>query len=230
VVEARLDIGAVVRRVFDIYVEQAAVLMPAAAAVFVLTGIVTRLLILSNPGLAVVAVAIYFVTVTVFTGMVVSLVSDVQDGRRDASAGQLLRAATPVLGQLILVGVVAALGIVAGFILLVIPGLILLTFWFVAAPVVVVENPGVFPALRRSRLLVRGNGLRVFAVILILVVLVGVAGNIVVALAGAAGTGVGIVAWVIVGILTAPLSALAAAVLYYDLRARSGAQDAPLAA
>ena len=41
---------------------------------------------------------------TLFTGMVVELVADVQDGRRDATAGQLLQAATPVLGQLILVG------------------------------------------------------------------------------------------------------------------------------
>ena len=97
---------------------------------------------------------------TLFTGMVVQLVADVQDGRRDATAGQLLRAATPVLGQLILVGVVAAVGIMAGFILLVIPGLILITLWSVAAPVVVLEHPGVFPALRRSRVLVRGNGCR----------------------------------------------------------------------
>jgi len=91
--------------------------------------------------------------------------------------------------------------------------------------VVVIENPGVFPALRRSRLLVRGNGLQVFAVILILVVLVGAAGNIIDALAASAGTGVGIVARVIVGVLSAPLSALAAAVLYFELRARSGAQE-----
>jgi len=224
-VDARLDIGAVLRRVFDIYVEQASVLMPAAAAVFVLTGIVAGLLIAASPGLAVLAVAIDLVAVTLFTGMVVRLVADVQDGRRDATPGQLLRAATPVLGQLILVGVVAALGIMAGFILLVVPGLILLTLWSVAAPVVVIENPGVFPALRRSRMLVRGNGLQVFAVILILVVLVGAAGNVIDALAASAGTGAGIVARVIVGVLSAPLSALAAAVLYFELRARPAAQD-----
>jgi len=225
VVDARLDIGAVLRRVFDIYFERASVLMPAAAAVFVLTGIVAGVLIVASPGLAVLAVAIDLVAVTLFTGMVVRLVADVQDGRRDATPGQLLRAATPVLGQLILVGVVAALGIMAGFILLVVPGLILLTLWSVAAPVVVIENPGVFPALRRSRLLVRGNGWQVFAVIMILVVFVGAAGNIIDALAASAGTGVGIVARVIVGVLSAPLSALAAAVLYFELRARPATQD-----
>ena len=80
------------------------------------------------------------------------LVADVQNGRRDSSPGQLLRAATPVLGQLILVGIVAGIGIVIGFVLIIVPGLFLITIWSVAAPVVVLEHPGVLPALRRSRL------------------------------------------------------------------------------
>ena len=158
VVGARLDVGAVLRRVFDIYVGRASVLMPAAAVVFVLTGVVAELLIAASSGLVVLAIALYLLAVTVFTGMVARLVADVQDGRRDATVGQLLRATNPVLGQLILVILVAAIGIVAGFILFVIPGVILFTLWFLAAPVVVIENPGVFPALRRSRLLVRGTG------------------------------------------------------------------------
>ena len=220
---AQVDVGAVIRRVFDIYVEQAAVLMPAAAVVFAFTGILGGVLIAASPTLAFLAVAIDLVAVTLFTGMVVQLVADVQDGRRDATPRQLLGAAAPVLGQLILVGVVVAVGIMAGFILLILPGLILITVWSVAAPVVVLEHPGVFAALRRSRLLVRGNGWRVFAVILALVVLVGAAGNLIDAAAESAGTGAGIVARVVVGVLSAPLSALAAAVLYFDLRARSAA-------
>jgi hypothetical protein len=222
-VAAQVDVGAVIRRVFDIYVEQAAVLMPAAAVVFAFTGILGGVLIAASPTLAFLAVAIDLVAVTLFTGMVVQLVADVQDGRRDATPRQLLGAAAPVLGELILVGVVVAVGIMAGFILLILPGLILITVWSVAAPVVVLEHPGVFAALRRSRLLVRGNGWRVFAVILALVVLVGAAGNLIDAAAESAGTGAGIVARVVVGVLSAPLSALAAAVLYFDLRARSAA-------
>ena len=61
-----------------------------------------------------------------------------------------------------------------GFILIIVPGLILITIWSVAAPVVVLENPGVFAALRRSRELVRGNGWQVFGVILVLYIVVGV--------------------------------------------------------
>jgi hypothetical protein len=204
--------------VFDIYVDQAPVLMPAAAVLFVFTGIISELLAVASPALVLVSLIIELVAGTLFTGMVVQLVADVQDGRRDASPGQLLRAATPVMGQLILVGIVAGIGIVIGFVLIIIPGLILLTVWSLVAPVVVLENPGVFAALRRSRELVRGNGWQVFGVIVVLYLLVGVLAFIIEAAAASAGSGVGIVARVVVGVLTAPLTALAASVLYFQLR------------
>jgi Uncharacterised protein family (UPF0259) len=212
-----LDVGAVIRRVFDIYVDQASVLMPAAAVVFVFTGILTAVLVAASSGLALLAVLIGLVATTLFTGMVVELVADVQDGRRDATVGQLLRAVTPVLGQLILVAIVAAVGVLIGFILIVIPGLILITIWSVAAPVVVLERPGVIAALARSRALVRGNGWQVFGVILVFDILVVILASAIELAADSAGSGAGIVARVIVGVLTAPLSALAAAVLYFEL-------------
>jgi hypothetical protein len=218
----RLDVGAVIRRVFDIYVDQYPVLLPASAVVFVITGIVSALLVAAAPGLALLALLLSLIAGTLFTGMVVELVSDVQDGRRDHSAGELLRAATPVLGQLILVGIVAGIGILIGFLLIIVPGLILLTIWSVAAPVVVLERPGVFAALGRSRELVRGNGWQVFGVIFVLFFLVIILSSAIQIAADSAGTGAGIVARVIVGILTGPISGLAAAVLYFDLRAVTG--------
>lgn len=222
--QRQLDPGAVIRRVFDIYVDQASVLMPAAAVVFVFTGIVSALLIVVSPALALVSLIISLVATTLFTGMVVELVADIQDGRRDSSPGQLLRAATPVLGQLILVGIVAGIGIVIGFVLIIVPGLILITIWSVAAPVVVLENPGVFAALRRSRELVRGNGWQVFGVIVVVYILVAVVSLIIEGIADSAGSGVGIVVRVIVGVLTAPLAALASSVLYFELGGSSSKQ------
>jgi hypothetical protein len=216
--QGRLDVGEVVRRVFDVYVGQAPVLMPAAAAVFVFTGIVSALLIAASPGLFFIALLIYLVATTIFTGMVVELVADVQDGRRDASAVQLLRRAMPVLGQLLGVAVVAALCVFVGLILFIVPGLILFTIWSVAAPVVVLERPPGLRALGRSRELVRGNGWQVFGVILILDILVLVASGALELAAESAGTGAGLVVRVIVGVLTAPLAALASAVLYFQLR------------
>jgi hypothetical protein len=216
--QQRLDVGAVIRQVWSIYVDQAPVLMPAAAAVFVVTGILAALLAASGSVLGVlVAEILVIVAGMLFTGMVVELVADVQDGRRDSSPGQLLRAAAPVLGQLILVGLVASVAIVVGLFALIVPGLILVTIWSVFVPVIVLERPPGLGSLGRSRELVRGNGWQVFAVLFVLFVLVGLVSGVIDGAAAAAGTGVGIVVRVIVGVLTAPLTALAAAVLYFQL-------------
>ncbi|MHB8243617.1 MAG: YciC family protein [Solirubrobacteraceae bacterium] len=220
----RLDVGGVIRRVFGIYVDQASVLMPAAAVVFVFTGVVSTLLTNASSGLRFIALLISLIATTLFTGMVVELVADVQDGRRDASPSQLLRAVTPVIGRLILVAFVAALGVLVGFILIVVPGLILITLWSVAAPVVVLERPPGLGALGRSRELVRGNGWQVFGVLFVLNILVAIVAGAIEIGADSAGTGVGIVVTVIVGVLTAPLAALGAAVVYFDLRKLKGGQ------
>ncbi|MHB8533612.1 MAG: hypothetical protein ACYDC2_12915 [Solirubrobacteraceae bacterium] len=206
-----------IRKALATYVDQAPVLMPAAAVVFVFTGILSTVLVKAAPGLALIALLIGVVATTLFTGMVVELVADVQDGRRDATPGQLVRAVTPVFWSLFAVALVAGVGIVIGFFLIVVPGLILMTIWAVAAPAVVLERPPGLGALSRSRELVRGNGWQVFAVIFLLWVLVAVVAAVLEVIAESAGTGAGIVARVVLGVLTAPLPALAAAVLYFDL-------------
>jgi len=216
--ERSLNVGEVISRTFNIYVDQASVLLPAAAVVFVLTGILTTLLIVLAPILAILALIIALVATTLFTGMVVELVADLQDGKRDATVGQLLEAARPVIGKLILVGFVAGVGILIGLILIVVPGLILITIWSVAAPVIVLERPSGLGALGRSRELVRGNGWQVFGVIFVLVIGVEIVAALIEAIGDSAGTGVGIVVRVIVQILAAPLAALAASVLYFELR------------
>ncbi len=222
-----IDIGSVISRTFKIYADQASVLLPAAAVVFIAVGIISALLVVISPVLSLVAFIVVLVGTTLFTGMVVELVADVQDGRRDASVGQLIQAARPVVGKLILVGIVAGIGILIGFILVIIPGLILITIWAVFAPVIVLEHPSGLGALGRSRELVRGNGWQVFGVIVVLVIGVGIVSAIIEAIGDSGGTGVGIVVRVIVQIFTAPISALAASVLYFELRGPAAA-DAPL--
>ena len=224
-----LDPGAVIRRVWRIYVDQAPVLMPTAAVVFVLTGVLAAVLIAASAALALVGLIISLAATWVFTGMVVELVADVQDGRRDSSRGELLRAVAPVVGQLILVAVAAGVGIAVGLLALIVPGLILFTVWSVAAPVVVLERPPGLRALRRSRELVRGSAWQVFAVILVLDIAVVLGASALQIAAESAGSGVGIVVRVVTGVLTAPLSALAAAVLYFELR-RAAPQQADVGA
>ena len=217
-----------IRRVFDIYVDQAPVLMPVAAAVFVVSGVLAEVLEASGPGLALIALLIKLIATTLFTGMVEQLVADVQAGRRDSTPRGLLNAATPVLGKLILVGLVAGIGVVVGLIFFLVPGLILFTMWFVAAPVVVLERPDGLLALRRSQELVKGNGWPVFGVIAVLFVAVGVVAEIIILAAAAVGSAAALVVSVVLGVLTAPLAALPAAVLYFELRRLSTRSAAPV--
>jgi hypothetical protein len=219
----RLDIGGVIGRVWRIYVDEASVLMPAAAVVFVVSGILSSVLAGSGSLFgALLGLVVSLVARTLFAGMVVELVADVQDGRRDSSPGQLLRAASPFIGPLILVGLVAGFAIVIGLFLIVVPGLFLVTIWSVFAPVIVLEQPPGLGALARSRELVRGNGWQVFGVILVLFVGVFLLAGVLELAAAAASGGAGIAVSVIIGVLTAPLTALASAVLYFDLRGLSG--------
>ncbi len=66
------------------------------------------------------------------------------------------------------VSVLFAIGVGIGFVLIIIPGLFLMTIWAVVAPVTVLERPGIFEAFGCSRELVRGNGWNVFGVIVIM--------------------------------------------------------------
>jgi hypothetical protein len=214
----RIDIGDVVSKVFDLYFKYAAVLLPVAAALFLIEA-AFRLLGLASTPLALVAGVVALILSTVYTGMVVRLVDDVRDGRLDQSPGDLARSVGPVLLPLIAVSILAGLGVAIGLLLLIIPGLILVTLWAVVAPVTVLERPGLLAAFGRSRELVRGNGWQVFGVI-VLFLLVFIAIGIVLSIIGAVFGDAGEVILNYVGsVITAPLVALASAVLYFELRA-----------
>jgi hypothetical protein len=68
---------------------------------------------------------------------------------------------------LMLASIVASLGMVLGFFLLVVPGILLAVWWSLMVPAVVLEGHGPRGALRRSRELVRGHGAKVFATMVI---------------------------------------------------------------
>lgn len=213
----RIAVGAVIRRVFAIYADRASLLIPVAAVVFLIAGVIDALLREASRGLSLLSLPVTVVSNQVVIGMIVALVADIQDGSGDAGAGKLLTSVKPVLGQLIFVGFVAALAVGIGFVLLVVPGLILLTIWAVFEPVIVLEGPPGFQALGRSRDLVRGNGWRVFQVVLILVVVVDVLVFGITFADRSSATLVQLVVRAVLDTLGVPLSALASAVLYFDL-------------
>jgi hypothetical protein len=130
-----------------------------------------------------------------------------------------MRSALPVLGPLIGAGILAGLGIGAGLVLLIVPGLYLLTIWAVIAPAIVIERRGIFDAFGRSRHLVSGNGWPVFGTIIVAFLITVVASIVLTAIANSIADGplVRIVFNALASTLTAPITALVASVLYFRL-------------
>jgi len=207
----------VIRRTLTHYIHDVRIWLPVSVVVFGIAGVVSAILLALSPLLIYVSFLISYVAIALFTGLSVGIVTE--DGQRRPRASDLVRGLAPVIRQVILVGVVAGIGIFVGFVLIVVPGLVLTTVWCVATPVVVVERRRGLDALRRSRELVRGNGWKVFGVLLVFVLCVGLLTSGIDLTAAAMGTGAGVVARVIFEIATAPLGALASAVLYFDLTA-----------
>lgn len=215
----KLDVGGTLREVFDIYRNQAAVLLPVAFWLFLVVAIVNGLTAESF-SLYWLSVVVSVIVLTLYEGMIVGLVSDIQDGRRDSSVGELMRSVLPVLAPLVGAGLVAGVGIGIGAALLVVPGLYLMTIWAVVAPVIVVERLGVFDALGRSRALVRGSGWQVFWSVLIANVITIAVALVLARIAAEVADGplVRIVFSAIASTVTAPITGLVAAVLYFRLR------------
>ncbi|MBJ7484699.1 glycerophosphoryl diester phosphodiesterase membrane domain-containing protein [Brevundimonas sp.] len=136
------------------------------------------------------------------------------------SAG--LKTFLPLLGLAILMG----LGLIIGFILLVVPGIILSVMWIVAAPAVVAEKRGVMESFQRSRDLTRGNRWVIFFLALIY----GIATMIItwsilgvgMATAGSFEAGatspINLLLTPLVNVVSSVISAAGIASIYYELR------------
>jgi hypothetical protein len=109
----------------------------------------------------------------------VELVRDVRDGRADRTVGETYRAVQPRLPAVIVAGILAGIGIGIGLVLLIVPGVFLLTIWSMVIPVIVIEGRSAGEAFSRSREVVRGNGWSVLGLIIITFLLVGIASGLI---------------------------------------------------
>ncbi len=224
----KLSVGDTLSEVFAIYREQAGVLLPLAFWLYLAVAIVSGLSEGKFNFVYFLSVVLGFVVGMLYQGMVVSLVRDVQDGRRDSSVGDLYRQVTPVLGTLIIASILYGIATGIGFILLIVPGCILLTIWAVLAPAIVVEKRGVIEAGKRSRELVRDNGWPVFGTVIVAAIITALVSIVLLAIAGAIADGpiLRIVFGALASTVTAPIGALVAGVLYYRLLAIRGDANA----
>jgi hypothetical protein len=226
--ERGINVGGVVNETFSIYGQRFLPLIGSAIVVFVVIGIASGFLetggIILTLGGAIVRLAGY----ALYTGFVVKLVEDVRDGRRDQEVGDLFSSVAPAILPLIVFGILFGMGVAIGLVLIIVPGLILITFWSVGAPAIVAEGVGPLEAFGRSWRLVSGNAWSVFGTLVVVLLIVIAIGVVLGAVATPIGEGATVVASIISSAITAPIFALAASVMFFNLGGgRVGEQTAP---
>lgn len=137
--------------------------------------------------------------------------------------GHALRSLPLAIGVVLLLWIL----LLAGFMALFVPGIILMCIFYVALPVVVVERPGVTNSLRRSAELTKGNRWKVFALVIITYVvsmllefLVGFVIGFGGAIAGEAGSVniLAAVATIVAQVFSITWGAVLVAMAYFELR------------
>jgi hypothetical protein len=204
-------------------------LIPIAFVVYLLLSLFTLLLAALLGWFGVIA-GVFVTLAGIFwlQGALVVAVEDIRDGRVDLSIGETLSRVRPRMNTLGVAGILAALGIVIGLIFLIVPGLVLATWWLVIVPVIMLEGRGVFEAFGRSRELVRGDGWNVFGLI-VLTFLILIAAGIVIGLVLLPLDEAlqQFVSNVVSNTLLTPFVALAFTLAYYRLRERREPVAAP---
>jgi hypothetical protein len=164
-------------------------------------------------------VAIAVIGTVWLEGAFVYAVQDARDGSFDSTHGDIFSRVSPAVLPLVVAGLLAGLGIALGFMLFIVPGLILLTIWAVIGPVIVLEGTSALESFGRSRALVRGHGWTVFAIVLITGLLSSIASSILQTAFSFLPRFLEIlVGGTIAQAVVAPLMAIAIALTYFRLR------------
>lgn len=219
----------VLREAWDLYKRHWQHLLSIAFVVYLAVALASLLLVLLLTWFgAIIASILSLIAAFWVQGALVRAVDDVRDGRADLSLGETFNRVRPQLAAIIVAGILAALGIFVGLLLLIVPGLVLLTWWIVIIPVIVLEGRSAGESFGRSRELVRGYAWSVFGVI-ILTILLFIAFRIVlgIVLIPFADWLQSFLTEIVVGTIATPFAAVAWTILYYRLRGAKEAAAAP---
>jgi hypothetical protein len=225
----KLNITRIFNAIWELYKAHAGVLLTTAFLIYLAAAILIGVFFIVAPILALLAFIAIFVAQFWYTGMVIELVKRVQAGESVPTVGTLFGAVSPVLGRLIGAGLLAGLGIVVGLILLIVPGLYLITIWAVIAPAIVIEGTRVGESFGRSQNLVKGNGWQVFGTLVIIFILNAAVSSVLQAIFGRDTFLGGLLGTLIPNLIFAPVGALAVSVLYFELRRVKEGAGAPVA-
>jgi uncharacterized membrane protein len=143
-----------------------------------------------------------------------------QDMRgRPVNLGDCLRVGLGRFFPIIGLAICMSIGLMIGFILLFIPGIILAVMWFVSTPACVVEQLGPLASMGRSSELTKGHRWKIFGMVILVVIGAGVVSIIIGAVLGLTGSPIivtlGTLVWA--GVWGA-FYAIFGVVTYHDLR------------
>jgi hypothetical protein len=215
----------VLAEAWDLYRRFASHFLLISFVIYLITALLVALLSLAGLAGAILGAILSFAATYVVQASLIKAVQDVRDGRVDLDLSETVQAAGPYILPVIGASILAGIGITIGFFLLIVPGFILLTFWCLIVPFIVIGESGVFASFGNSWRTVRGYAWRVFGtyvlVFLILIAFAIVLGFILILLP----------LWLrsfvnnlVTGTLIAPFLALVATLIYYRLTAAHSGQ------
>jgi hypothetical protein len=206
----------------------AAVIVPYEAIVLALTGTGPFTQSSLDPGVELLlSLADFALIGPLISALHVHAVKEAREGG-EPRLGSIARQGLRVLPVVAAVTIVSWLGIIVGFVALIIPGIYLLLRWFVVAQAAAIEDQGWLPALRRSGELVEGHFRHVFVVFVCMVLIVdGPAYLIGLGFDHESTSVISFLVGSVVLVFAYSFSALITALLYYDLRLRQAQAVAP---
>jgi hypothetical protein len=234
-VNARFEIGRVASRTFEVVGKNFATFFVLGLIATLPTTFFTAATTLNAvSGVAPSGVALAETFGSAFVGFILSLIlqAAVTYGAVSYLSNQpiqLGRALAIGLSQflpLFAIGFLESIGLLIGFVLLIVPGFIFLTMWSAVVPVRVSERTGIFQSFSRSQELTSGFRWPIFGTLVIYFIGAGIAQFAVRPLIALGGAGSGLSAMAIVGIglnaivaaIIAVTSATLFACIYYELR------------
>ena len=219
----------VLAEAWGLYRRFAAHFLTIAFVLYLVTAIIVAVLTVSAGATGYfLAAVIEFIAAFLVQAAMIKAVQDVRDGRADLSIGRTISAAAPFVLPVAGASLLAGIGIGAGLVLLVVPGLILLTYWSLIVPTIVVGESGAMAAFGKSWRAISGHFWQAFGTY-VLVFLIWIAVNIALGLALLAAPAAirSFVSSVVAGTLLAPFYALVVTLVYYRLsEAHAGAVPA----
>jgi hypothetical protein len=195
-------------------------------AIYVVVAVINALLTWALGGSGVIiGWVISLIGMFLLQAALVTAVQDVRDGRADLDLRATISAAMPFVAAVAAASVLAAIGIAVGFALIIVPGLILVTFWSLLVPVIVIGRAGALESFGRSWRMVRGYGWHVFCTFIVVFLLYVVGEWVLQFILIALPVGWrSFIADLVAGTLVAPFIAAVITGIYYRLAAAHGEQ------